>query len=287
LEYVLPSFRSYVRCLPAVQARIYKFTLLIYERYRLFYFYIKSIFNYMVSKTSGLFPQHIAIIMDGNGRWAEKHKLPRIEGHKKGAIAVRTIIEACTELKIPYLTLFVFSTENWNRPQKEINALFELIDENLEVGKNLAMDMGIKILHMGKMDGIPVKMQYKIKDILHTTRDNRKLNLVLAFNYGGRDEIVNAAREIVAAGLSPEEINETIFSNHLYSVTIPDPDLVIRTAGEMRLSNFLLWQAAYSEIYFSKAMWPDFNKKELMKAIEAYGKRERRFGTIPQNDVKS
>lgn len=225
--------------------------------------------------------------MDGNGRWAEKHKLPRIEGHKKGAIAARAIIEACIELRIPYLTLFVFSTENWSRPQKEVNAIFQLIDENLEDGKSIAMEMGVKILHMGKMDGIPKKLQYKIKDILESTRDKRNLNLVLAFNYGGRDEIVNATREIVAAGLNPDEIDETIFSNHLYSVTIPDPDLVIRTAGEMRLSNFLLWQAAYSEIYFSNALWPDFNKKELIKAIEAYSKRERRFGTLPQDDVKS
>lgn len=240
----------------------------------------------MFSKTTGPLPQHIAIIMDGNGRWAEKHKLPRIAGHEKGALTARSIIEACMELRIPYLTLFIFSTENWNRPQKEVNALFQLIDENLEEGKNIAMEMGVKILHMGKMEGIPKNLQYKIKDILESTRDNRKLNLIMAFNYGGRDEIVNATREIVAAKLDPHEIDENIFSNHLYSVTIPDPDLVIRTAGEMRLSNFLLWQTAYSEIYFSKALWPDFNKKELVKAIDAYSKRERRFGTLPQDDVQ-
>jgi undecaprenyl diphosphate synthase len=241
----------------------------------------------MFSKTTGPLPQHIAIIMDGNGRWAEKHKLPRIDGHKKGAFAARAIIEACMELRIPYLTLFVFSTENWNRPQKEVHALFQLIDDNLEDGKNIAMEMGVKILHIGKMEGIPQTLKYKIKDVLEVTRDNRNLNLILAFNYGGRDEIVNATREIVAAKLNPEEIDEVLFSNHLYSVTIPDPDLVIRTAGEMRLSNFLLWQTAYSEIYFSKALWPDFNKGELTKAIDAYSKRERRFGTLPPDDVKS
>jgi undecaprenyl diphosphate synthase len=235
----------------------------------------------MFSKITGPLPQHVAIIMDGNGRWAKKHKLPRIAGHKKGALAARAIIEACVELRVPYLTLFLFSTENWNRPQKEVQALFQLIDENLEDGKNIAMEMGVKILHIGKMEGIPEQLQFKIKDILESTRDNRKLNLVLAFNYGGRDEIVNATREIVSAGLSADDINEDIFSNHLYSVTIPDPDLVIRTAGEMRLSNFLLWQTAYSEIYSSNALWPDFNKKEFIKAIDAYGKRERRFGTLP------
>jgi undecaprenyl diphosphate synthase len=241
----------------------------------------------MFSKATGPLPQHIAIIMDGNGRWAEKHKLPRIEGHKKGALAARAIIEACMELRIPYLTLFIFSTENWNRPQKEVNALFQLIDDNLEDGKSIAMEMGVKILHIGKMDGIPQKLQYKINDVLKATRDNRNLNLIMAFNYGGRDEIVNATREIVAAKLNPEEIDEALFNNHLYTVTIPDPDLVIRTAGEMRLSNFLLWQTAYSEIYFSKALWPDFNKGELVKAIDTYRKRERRFGTLPQDDVKS
>jgi undecaprenyl diphosphate synthase len=191
------------------------------------------------------------------------------------------------ELRIPYLTLFVFSTENWSRPKKEVNALFQLINDNLEDGKNIAMEMGVKILHIGKMEGLPQELQYKINDVLKATRDNRKLNLVLAFNYGGRDEIVNATREIVAAKLNPEEIDEALFNNHLYTVTIPDPDLVIRTAGEMRLSNFLLWQTAYSEIYFSKALWPDFNKGELVKAIDAYSKRERRFGTLPQDDVKS
>jgi undecaprenyl diphosphate synthase len=235
----------------------------------------------MFSKTTGHLPQHVAIIMDGNGRWAEKHKLPRIEGHKKGALTVKVIAEACIELHIPYLTLFVFSTENWNRPQKEVNALFQLIDYNLEEGKSIAMDMGIKLMHMGKMDDLPNELQYKIKDVLESTRDKRKLNLILAFNYGGRDEIVNATREIVEAGLSPEQIDEKVFSNHLYSVTIPDPDLVIRTAGEMRLSNFLLWQTAYSEIYFSNALWPDFSKKEFLKAIDDYSKRERRFGTLP------
>lgn len=235
----------------------------------------------MFSKSSRPLPHHVAIIMDGNGRWAEKHKLPRIEGHKRGAIAAREIIEASMELQIPYLTLFVFSTENWNRPEDEVNAIFQLIDDNLEEGKNIAMEMGVKIIHIGRMQDIPEDLQYKIKDVLEYTRDNRNLNLVLAFNYGGRDEIVHATREILTSGVSADLVDEKFFSHHLYSVTIPDPDLVIRTAGEMRLSNFLLWQTAYSEIYFSKALWPDFNKKEFIKAIDSYGKRERRFGTIP------
>ena len=235
----------------------------------------------MFSKSARPLPNHVAIIMDGNGRWAEKHKLPRIEGHKKGALATQKTIEACIELEIPYLTLFLFSTENWDRPENEVDALFQLIDDNLEEGKNIAMEMGVKLIHIGKMDGVPENLQYKIKDAIEYTRDNRKLNLVLAFNYGGRDEIVHATREIVASGLRIDQIDEKLFGHQLYSITIPDPDLVIRTAGEMRLSNFLLWQTAYSEMYFSNVLWPDFNKKELVKAIDSYGKRERRFGTIP------
>jgi undecaprenyl diphosphate synthase len=231
-------------------------------------------------------PKHIAIIMDGNGRWATRHKLSRIEGHREGAVSARRIIETLIDYKVPYLTLYVFSTENWDRPRNEIEGLFELLEANLEMGMEVAMDKGVKILHLGKMEGLPANIQDSVREAVEATRTNRNMTLFLAFNYGGRDEIVQGIKKIIASDLPPEKINAGTVSNNLYCPGIPDPDLIIRTGGEMRLSNFLLWQSAYSEIYFTPVLWPDFRKRQLDRALISYGKRRRRFGGLSEDEVK-
>lgn len=186
------------------------------------------------------------------------------------------------EYKIPFLTLYSFSTENWNRPRREINGIFKILEEKLEEGIKFAQENGIRIGHLGKPDGLPLKLQNKVKRALELTRDNRLMTVSLAFNYGGRDEIMEATRRIVIDRVAPQDINERLFSQYLYTADIPDPDLIIRTGGEMRLSNFLIWQSAYAEIYFTPVLWPDFGRKEIEKALIAYGGRQRRFGGLTQ-----
>lgn len=225
-------------------------------------------------------PQHVAIIMDGNGRWAKQRGLPRLAGHREGAAAARQIVEVFAEYQIPYLTLYTFSTENWNRPKAEIDGLFQLLEERIDEGISLAHEKGIRLRHLGKPDGLPPKIKEKVGQALELTKNNAKLTLSLAFNYGGRGEIVEAARHLVLDGIPARDINENVVGRYLYTAGIPDPDLIIRTGGEMRLSNFLLWQAAYAEIYFTTVLWPDFDKKEIDKAFSAYGKRQRRFGGL-------
>lgn len=240
-----------------------------------------------IQQTSKNLPQHIAIIMDGNGRWAQKRGLPRIEGHKNGAANARRILEALMQYKIPYITLYVFSTENWERPSNEVDGLFKLLIQNLDEGEAIAMKKGARILHLGRTEELPDEIETRIRHIVELTKNNNNNNIILAFNYGSREEIVRAVRNIVAGDYQAEAITEDTINQNLYSAGIPDPDLVIRTGGEMRLSNFLLWQAAYAEIYFTRILWPDFNIKELDKALETYRKRERRFGRLPHNEVKS
>ncbi len=225
-------------------------------------------------------PQHVAIIMDGNGRWAKRHHLSRLEGHKKGALGVQQVVEVFIEYGIPYLTLYTFSTENWNRPKVEVDGLFELLDERLNEGISLALEKGIKLYHMGKLDGLPPKIQEKIQSALELTQYNTQITLSLAFNYGGRDEIVEATHKIIRKGIAAQDVDESVVSQHLFSAGIPDPDLIIRTGGEKRLSNFLLWQSAYAEIYFTQVLWPDFNRDEIVKSLRAYSKRKRRFGSL-------
>jgi len=226
------------------------------------------------------YPEHIAIIMDGNGRWAARNNLSRIEGHKKGADNARQVIENLIEYNIPYVTLYVFSTENWNRPKEEVEGLFALMEANLEIGISIAVEKGARIHHVGKTQNLPAHIQNKIKEAVRITENNTNITVVLAFNYGGRDELLEATKKIVASGIKPGDITENTINSNLYTTGIPDPDLVIRTAGEMRLSNFLLWQSAYAEIYFTPVLWPDFDKKELDKAIKAFSLRKRRFGRI-------
>ncbi len=227
-------------------------------------------------------PQHVAIIMDGNGRWAKKHHLPRQEGHKKGAANAQKVVEIFMAYKIPYLTLYAFSTENWNRPRIEVEGLFSLLGDRLDEGIKFAQKKDIKIRHFGKLDKLPPRVQQKIAEAVDITRDNKSITLGFAFNYGSRDEIIEATQRIVLSGISPEKIDESVINHHLYTTGIPDPDLVIRTGGEKRLSNFLLWQSAYTEMYFTAALWPDFGRSEIDRALAAYGKRQRRFGKLKE-----
>jgi len=218
--------------------------------------------------------------MDGNGRWAEKHHKFRLAGHQKGALNAQRVAEILIEYQIPYLTLYAFSTENWNRPKAEVDSLFKLLVERLDEGLALAMNKGVRIHHLGKLDGLPVIIQEKIKEAAEITQNNTQMNLGLAFNYGSRGEIVDAVKGIIHDNIPVQDIDESIFNKYLYTLGFPDPDLVIRTGGEKRLSNFLLWQAAYAEIYFTSVLWPDFNRKEIDKALIAYSKRQRRFGRL-------
>ena len=227
-------------------------------------------------------PNHIAIIMDGNGRWAKKRGLKRELGHRAGRKSVKKIVESCRELGVKNLTLYAFSTENWNRPRLEIDFLMQLLllslkDELKNLNKN-----NIKFETIGNLDRLPVKIKNYLKKVKETTKKNSKLTLTLALSYGSRNEIVDVVKEIADKVknniISIKNIDETIINNHLYTRNLPDVDLLIRTSGEKRISNFLLWQIAYSELYFSKKLWPDFRKKDLLKAVISYQNRERRFG---------
>jgi len=228
-------------------------------------------------------PRHVAIIMDGNGRWAKRRHLPRLAGHKEGADNARRVVEVFLEYGIPYLTIYAFSTENWRRPATEVQVLFRLLEEKLGEGIRVAIEKGIRIRHLGKLDGLPPRVQGGIERAIELTRGNSRMTLSLAFNYGGRDEIVEAARRLMLENISPHNLDENLLSQHLYTSGIPDPDLIIRTGGEMRLSNFLTWQAAYAEIYFTPTAWPDFDQEEIDKALAAYSKRQRRFGSLNAN----
>ncbi len=237
----------------------------------------------MLSEKFNQLPQHIAIIMDGNGRWAQEHNLPRNEGHKQGAHNVRSVIESIMRYGIPYLTLFVFSTENWGRPSGEVDGLMKLLLANLDTGINIAREKNIKVRHLGKIEGIPQIIQDKIREVTELTANNSAMTLSLAFNYGARDEIVRALRKIVDSGIPAQSIDENTVARHLFTADMPDPDLIIRTGGEMRLSNFLLWQAAYAEIYSTPVLWPDFKDKEIEAALVDYNQRQRRFGKLAGN----
>ena len=236
----------------------------------------------MAKINSAKIPKHIAIIMDGNGRWARKRALPKIVGHKAGVKSVEEIIKACKELGVKILTLYTFSTENWKRPKKEIDALMHLLEEYLDRETERIKDKDIRIRAIGRVRELPHNLQLKIRNTEEKTIKNKSILVNLALNYGGRSEIVDAAKKIaqdVKEGkVEAEDIKEDNFGEYLYTASIPDPELLIRTSGEMRLSNFLLWQISYSEIYVTKKLWPDFRKKDLEGAILEYQKRERRYG---------
>ncbi len=225
-------------------------------------------------------PYHIAIIMDGNGRWARRRGLPRLAGHRAGVENIRRVIEGCTEFGVKMLTIYAFSTENWQRPEEEVQGLMRILEEVLDQRTQEFHRNGIRLCHLGRLDGLTPALQDKVRHAMKLTQENIKFTLNIAFNYGGRAEIVDATRRLLAAGIDPATLDEATFSRYLYIPDLPDPDLVIRTAGEMRLSNFLLWQAAYAEFYSAPAYWPDFNKEELRKALLEFGQRERRFGKV-------
>lgn len=227
-------------------------------------------------------PRHVGVIMDGNGRWAQERGLPRLAGHRAGTENLRNVIEACVEFGIETLTIYAFSTENWQRPRHEINGLMSILERVIDRELDELDQQGVQLRHAGRLEGIRPDLQKKIQEAIERTRNNTRLILNVAFNYGGRAEIIDACREVIRSGIAPEELDETTLSRHLYTWPSPDPDLIIRTGGENRLSNFLLWQAAYAEIYSTPIYWPDFDKEEFRKALLEYASRERRFGRIPQ-----
>ncbi len=243
---------------------------------------LKSIEKKIISK--GGLPKHVAVIMDGNGRWARKRGLPRIAGHRAGIEAVREVVKGCIALGIPYLTLYTFSVENWNRPRQEVNALMAFLRQTLRKEVNELDRRDVRLLAIGRIDDLPSSVRDELKRAMKKLSDNKGLTLILALSYGGRVEIVDAIRKIarmVARGkLDPDEIDVATVDANLYTAGIPDPDLLIRTSGEMRVSNFLLWQIAYSEIWVTDVLWPDFRRSHFYQAIIDYQGRERRFGRI-------
>ncbi len=225
-------------------------------------------------------PNHVAIIMDGNGRWAKERGLPRLAGHRAGTDNIRRAIKCLADYEVKYITLFAFSTENWSRPRREVQGLMRIMEEVIDQETaNLHKD-GVKILHLGHLDGLSERLQQKVQYAIELTKHNTRCTLCIAFNYGGRAEVVDAVRRILRDGITSDNIDEALISRYLYTTDLPDPDLIIRTGGEMRLSNFLIWQAAYSEYYATTTLWPDFGPEEIERALIAYSERERRFGGL-------
>ena len=216
--------------------------------------------------------------MDGNGRWAKKRHLPRLAGHNAGSENIRPVAKIFTNYGVKYLTLYMFSTENWNRPRIEVTGLLSLLARKIDRETQAFHQENIRLVHLGRVDRLSQKLREKVQAAVELTKNNTGLTLSLAFDYGGRDEIVQAARRIADAGIPGDNIDESVFARYLYSTDIPNPDLVIRTGGESRLSNFLLWQAAYSELYFTPVLWPDFGPKDVEEALSEYKRRQRRFG---------
>ena len=227
-------------------------------------------------------PKHLAIIMDGNGRWAKQQGLLRALGHENGTKSVRVVVEACAELNIPFLTLYAFSTENWNRPKREVELLMKLLVSSLKKEIKTLQDNEIKLTAIGNLDTLPKKVYKELLEVIDKTKDNTNMTLTLALSYGSREELVKTVKEISLKVknnlISRDAIDESVINNHLYTRNLPDVDLLIRTSGEQRISNFLLWQLAYAELYFTDTLWPDFTKTHLIEALLNYQNRERRFG---------
>ncbi len=232
-------------------------------------------------------PTHVAIIMDGNGRWAASRGLPRSAGHHAGTENLRPVISACVEFGIQYLTIYAFSTENWGRPEDEVQTLMQILAEVIDRELEELNNEGVQLRHIGRLERLNPLVREKVLHAVEITRDNQRLVLCVAFNYGGRDEIVCAIRKMIEDGVKPDEVTDELVGSYLFTNDIPDPDLIIRTSGEMRISNFLIWQAAYAEWYVTPTYWPDFDKEELRKAIIAFGDRKRRFGKLsfPDDEV--
>jgi undecaprenyl diphosphate synthase len=230
-------------------------------------------------------PRHVAIIMDGNGRWARQRGLPRTEGHRQGVENLRRILNASAREGVKILTIYAFSTENWNRPKYEVQMLMRLLEMFLDRELQSLHENGVQIRHIGEMDGVHPRMQKKIREACEYTRHNTRLILNVAFNYGGRKEIVQAVKRIVREGIPEEQVTEALISRYMYTGDLPDPDLIIRTSGELRVSNFLIWQGSYAEYYVTPIFWPDFDDAEFHKALETYANRQRRFGQTGEQVV--
>ncbi len=225
-------------------------------------------------------PKHVAVIMDGNGRWAKKRMLPRQAGHRAGVENLRQIIDACIEFGIEILTIYAFSTENWSRPETEVRGLMRIFSRVLNQEIYDLHEQGVKVHHLGDLSGVDPSLQAGVNRAVELTQGNDRLLLNVAFNYGGRAEIVHATRKILADGINPDDLDEEMFGKYLFTAGVPDPDLLIRTSGEYRISNFLIWQAAYSEYYLTPVYWPDFGREQLYDALTAYTSRDRRFGAL-------
>jgi undecaprenyl diphosphate synthase len=229
-------------------------------------------------------PTHVAIIMDGNGRWALARGLPRLVGHRAGTENLRRIITACVEFGVKYLTIYAFSTENWGRPREEVEGLLHILEDVIDRELGELNKEGVQLRHIGRLERLDPKLQEKVLDAVELTKHNERLILNVAFNYGGRDEIVYAIQKMINDGVKSEEVNSDLVSRYLFTAGVPDPDLIIRTSGELRVSNFLIWQGAYSEWYVTSVYWPDFNKDEFRKALDTFAQRDRRFGGLSQVD---
>jgi undecaprenyl diphosphate synthase len=225
-------------------------------------------------------PRHVAIIMDGNGRWAKARGLPRLAGHRAGTENLRPVLRASAEFGIKVLTIWAFSTENWRRPEEEVKGLLRILQEMIRRELKELHKEGVQLRHIGRLDRLPLRLQKQVLEAIEVTKDNDRIALNVAFDYGGRAEIVQAVRRIVRDGVPAEAVDEELLSRYMYTAGQPDPDLIIRTSGELRTSGFMLWQSAYSEYYVTPTLWPDFDRKELYKALLAYDRRDRRFGAV-------
>lgn len=226
-------------------------------------------------------PRHVGIIMDGNGRWARARGLPRAAGHRAGTEALRGLLRAAVEFGIKILTIYAFSTENWARPETEVRALLAIFERMIDRELEELHTEGVQLRHIGRLDNLSRRLRRKVLDAIELTKNNQRLILNVAFDYGGRTELVNAVRRIITDGVPAEQVDDSLISRYLYTAKLPDPDLIIRTSGEMRISNFLIWQGAYAEFYVLPTLWPDFGKDELYEALVSYSQRERRFGRLP------
>jgi len=231
-------------------------------------------------KKNPVVPTHVAIIMDGNGRWAQSRGLPRLAGHRAGTENLRRIITACVEFGIKYLTIYAFSTENWGRPREEVDGLMHILEDVIDRELDELHQEGVRLRHIGRLERLDPKIQEKVLDAIDLTKDNTRLTLNVAFNYGGRDEIICAIQKMIRDNIKPEELKDDLVNRYLFTAGVPDPDLIIRTSGEFRVSNFLIWQGAYSEWYVTSTYWPDFDKEEFAKAWDTFGNRDRRYGLL-------
>jgi undecaprenyl diphosphate synthase len=231
-------------------------------------------------------PRHVAMIMDGNGRWAISRGLPRLAGHKAGTENLRRVIRSTVEFGIKYLTIYAFSTENWGRPTEEVQGLMGILQDVIDRELNELHQEGVQLRHIGRLDRLDPKIQAKVLKAIELTKNNDKLVLNIAWNYGGRDEIVCAIQKIIKDGIAPEDITDELVSRYMFTAGVPDPDLVIRTSGELRVSNFLIWQVAYSEWYVTPTFWPDFDREEYRQALEAYANRDRRYGKVSSKELQ-